>query len=273
MANIETVPSLSPATRVRSAPLRFYDRHERLVMGTLGVLIVLALWQVLVMVGLVKEVLMSTPVEVGRTLYTLFRQGTIWPNLGATVLEFGIGFTLAAVAGIVIGLVAGWYRIASVIATPWLNVLYAAPELALVPIFVMWFGIGLTFKVWLAFVATMFVVSVNTIAGVHSTEARYLDVAQTYGAGRLRTFRTVVVPGSVPYIMTGLRQGTGRAIVGVIAAEFISANKGLGFFVSLSGQTLNTPAVMAGIVVIAAFGIIVGELFRRIESLFDKWRR
>jgi NitT/TauT family transport system permease protein len=89
----------------------------------------------------------------------------------------------------------------------------------------------------------------------------------------LKIFTTVVLPSSVPYIMTGLRQGSGRAIIGVVAAEFISANQGLGFFITVSGQTIDTPSVMTGILFLAAFGVLTGELFRLLENRFEVWRR
>jgi NitT/TauT family transport system permease protein len=248
-------------------------RRQRLFYGVLGILAVLVPWELLARSGAVDTVLISSPTAVAQTLADLFEEGTIWTHLWVSFQEWGLGFAMAAVAGIIIGVAAGWFRWVRYIADPWLNVLYAMPELALIPIFVLWFGIGLEFKVWLAFLSAVVVVALNTMAGVHGTEARYLAVSTTYGASRMRVFRTVVLPGSVPYIMTGLRQASGRALVGIIAAEFLSANQGVGYFISLSGQTIQTPQVMAGIVLLAAFGIVTGELFRIIEARFDVWRR
>lgn len=261
------------AARRKVVSTRASLRRERVFYGVLGILVVLVPWELLVRLGLVDSVLISSPSEVIQTLFELFQEGTIYTAMWVSFQEWFLGFTLAAVVGIIIGIVAGWFNVVRYIAEPWLNVLYAVPELALIPIFIIWFGIGLEFKVWLAFLAALFVIAINTMAGVHGTETRYLAVATTYGAGRMRMFRTVVLPGSVPYIMTGLRQGSGRALVGIIGAEFLSANQGIGFFISLSGQTINTPQVMAGIVILAAFGIVTGEFFRIIEQRFDVWRR
>ena len=153
---------------------------------------------------------------------------------------------------------AGWFRRVSYVAGPWLNFVYAAPDLAFVPMFILWFGIGVTFKVWLVFLASLFFVAINTMAGVHATEERFLNVARTYGASRKTLFQTVVLPGSVPYIITGLRQGAARAVVGVVVAEFVSSNQGIGFMISIAGATLNTPRVMLGVVLLAALGIHYG---------------
>ena len=252
---------------------RTYRANQRLILGIVGILGVLIPWEVMVRVGMIKAILTSSPSEVARAFVLEFQRGSLWTDLLATLQVWVVGFTVAAVVGILIGLVAGWFKRASYVANPWLNVLYAAPELAFVPMFILWFGIGMTFKVWIVFLAAFFFIAINTIAGVHATEKRYLEVAQTFGASRLRVFRTIILPGSVPYIMTGLRQGSGRAIVGVVAAEFISSNEGLGFMITVSGQTLNTSRVMVGIVILAAFGIITGEILRRIEGRFDVWRR
>jgi ABC-type nitrate/sulfonate/bicarbonate transport system permease component len=271
---VATTSSTTSSSRVRKAGRkRGSVRRQRLFYGSLGIIAVLVPWELLVRSGAVDPVLIGSPVEVARTLVDLFKEGTIWTDLWVSFKEWSLGFVMASVAGIIIGGVAGWFRWVRYIAEPWLNVLYAIPELALIPIFILWFGIGLEFKVWLAFLSAIFVVAINTMAGVHSTEAKYLAVSTTYGASRMRVFRTVVLPGSVPYIITGLRQASGRALVGIIGAEFLSANQGIGFFISLSGQTINTNQVMAGVILLAAFGILTGEFFRLIEQRFDVWRR
>ena len=234
---------------------------------------VLIPWELLVRLGLVKAVLISSPTAVIGTLVREIQRGSLWDDIAATLLVWVLGYSIASTAGILLGLVAGWYRRARYVAQPWLQVLYAAPDLAFVPIFILWFGLGLVFKVWVVFLGVIFFVTLNTMAGVQATEGRFLAVAKTYGASRVQTFKTIVLPGSVPYIMTGLRQASGRAIVGVVGAEFISSNQGLGFVISVSGQTLNTSRVMVGILLLASFGIVTGEILGRIERRFEVWRR
>jgi len=252
---------------------RWYRANQRLLLGIVGLLLVLVPWELLARFGMVKSVLIGSPTAVVRTFVNEIQLGTLWGDVTATLQVWVVGFTIAAVSGILIGLLAGWFKRASYVANPWLNVLYAAPDLAFVPIFILWFGIGFTFKVWIVFLAAIFFIAINTMAGVHATEERFLAVAKTYGASRLTIFRTIVLPGSVPYIMTGLRQGASRAIVGVVAAEFISSNQGIGYLITVSGQTLNTPRLMVGIVMLAAFGILTSEILSRIEQRFDVWRR
>ena len=256
-----------------SALRRWYESNRRLVLGILGLLTVLVPWELLVRFKMVKSALTSSPTAVAQTFVTEFQRGSMWTDIWATLSVWLVGFFAAAIVGIFVGLLAGWFRHVSYVANPWLNVLYAAPELAFVPIFILWFGIGFGFKVFIVFLAALFFIAINTIAGVHATEQRFLEVAQTFGASRLRVFTSIVLPGSVPYIMTGLRQGAGRAVVGVVAAEFISSNQGIGFVIMVAGQTVQTGRVFVGIVLLAAFGILTGEILRRIERRFDVWRR
>lgn len=252
---------------------RLSTRQQRLVLGFLGIFWVLVVWELLVRAGAIDPLLTSSPVEVVRTFVTEAQHGELWKNLLVSFEEWALGFVLAAAVGIALGLLAGWYRSVREVVEPWMLILYATPHLALVPIFVVWFGLGIRFKVWVGFLGAIFVITLNTMAGARSTEASYLAVAQVYGAGRLKTFLTVVLPGSVPYIMTGLRQGAGLALVGVIFAEFLSANHGIGFYVSVAGQNVNTAEVMVGIVMLAAWGVALGELMGLLESRFQVWRQ
>jgi ABC-type nitrate/sulfonate/bicarbonate transport system permease component len=255
------------------ALLRFYEANQRPILGVAGILSVLVPWELLSRARLVKTVLISAPSHVVEAFITEIKVGELAQDVAATLQVWIAGYLLAAVVGVLIGLAGGWFRRVSYIAIPWLNVLYATPNLAFIPMFVLWFGIGFTFKVWIVFLGALFYVAINTLTGVHATEDRYLAVARTYGASRVLIFKTIVLPGSVPYIITGLRLGASRALVGVIAAEFISANVGLGFLISVAGATLNTARVMMGIVIIASFGVVVGEILRRVERHFDVWRR
>lgn len=260
-----------PAISRRSLRRRLIG--EPVGFGLLGLVSVLVAWQLAVEVGLANPLLTSSPIDVSRRLDQLLRRGDMWHDIWVTLQEWGVGFLVAAVVGVLVGILAGWYRAVYRIVSPWLNVLNAAPELAFIPILIVWFGIGLQFKVGLAFIAAVFTITLNTIAGVRGTDPRHLDVATTFGAGPFRTLRTIVLPGSVPYIMTGIRMGGGRALVGVVAAEFMSSNSGLGHFVNVSGQLLNTTSVLAGIILLAIFGIAIAEILRAVERIFDSWRR
>jgi ABC-type nitrate/sulfonate/bicarbonate transport system permease component len=252
--------------------VRIYRKRERLIIGIFSVIVVLGIWELAARFGLIREIATSSPTGVAVAGWRELSNPTLWANIGATLGVWALGVLSACVVGVALGLIAGWFIRVGYIANPWLNVLDAIPHLALVPMFILWFGVGIVFKVFLVFLGSLFFVAVNTMMGVKAVEGRYIDVATTFRAPRGLLFRTVILPGSVPYIMTGLRQAVARGFVAVISAELISANVGIGFMLSIAGATLNTPRLMFGIVLLAAFGIVVNELVRRLEERFDGWR-
>jgi len=249
-----------------------YRPTARLMYGVAGVLGLLGLWEGVSRAGLVQTVLISRPSDVAVTAYQELTSGPFWGNVESTLSVWIVGFLLASAIGIVIGLVSGVFRYVRYVTDPFLNATNVAPDLAFVPLLILWFGIGFRFRLVLVLFIGTFYVAINTLAGVKSTEGRWLRVAKSFGASRMRTFRTVLVPGSLPYIMTGLRQAASRCLIGAVASEFIAGNKGLGFMISLAGSFLQTSTVMFGILLLALLGIIVSEIVGRLERRFDSWR-
>jgi NitT/TauT family transport system permease protein len=219
-----------------------------------------------------KPIFMSSPSLIWKALLVELNQGRIWGDVGVSLLEFGLGFLVAGVVGILIGIVAGWYRRANYMIDPWLSALYATPDVALVPLIILVLGIGIESKVFVVFLTSLFSVAINTLIGVQSTEARFLDVAKSFGASQFTIFRSVVLPGSIPFILTGLRLASGRALVGVVLAELIASNQGIGFMITVAGATLNTGRLMLGVILLGLFGVLMGELMRALEQRFEVWR-
>lgn len=251
---------------------RWALQNERLLLGLVGVASVLALWELAVRVGLLRPIFMSAPSLIARAALAELEEGHIWGHMGVSLLEFSLGYVAAAALGILIGIVAGWYRRANYILDPWLAALYATPDVALVPLIILVLGIGIWSKVFVVFLTSLFSVAINTLVGVQSTEARYLEVARSFRASQMAVFRTVVLPGSVPFVLTGLRLAAGRALVGVVLAELIAANQGIGFMITIAGSTLNTARVMLGVFLLGAFGVFLGEVMRSLEQRFEVWR-
>jgi NitT/TauT family transport system permease protein len=245
---------------------------QRARYGIAGFVCFIAVWEVVSRAEIIKSVLISSPSAIAAAAIDQFATGAIWPNLYATLSIWVLGFVLASILGIGIGLLSGRFRRFRYVADSWLNATNVAPDLAFVPILILWFGIGATFKIVLVLLTGTFYVAVNTLAGVKSAEGRFLRVGRSFGASETRLLRTVILPGSIPYIITGLRQGAARTIVAVIVAEFVSSNQGIGFMIALSGSFLDTAKVMFGIAILAILGILVSETLGQIERRFDAWR-
>ncbi len=263
--------SRTPHPSVRR--LRLPHINDRVKYGLIGFLIVLPLWELVVRLGFVRRVTLSSPSLILETaVEDLIINATLWPHLLQSSQQFVLGLGLALITGIPLGLALGLFRRLNFFVDPWLSAIYATPTIALVPLIVLVLGLGLESKIFIVWLEAIFVIVVSTMAGVRASEARYLDLAKSFRASRWLTFRSVIVPSSFPYILTGLRLGTTRALVGVVVAEFFAANKGLGFYINFSGTTLRTDRVMLGVILLGLFGVILGEGVRRIEKRYEKWR-
>lgn len=256
-----------------SRRIRLPSIGDRVKYGLLGFVIILPIWELVVDLGLVKKVTLSAPSLILATgINDLILTRELWPHLFQSSQQFVLGLGLALVTGVPLGLALGMFRRLNYFVDPWLSAIYATPTIALVPLIVLVLGLGLQSKVFIVWLEAIFVVVVSTTSGVHAAEARYLDLARSFRASRWLTFRSVIVPSSFPYILTALRLGTTRALVGVVVAEFFAANKGIGFWINFSGTTLRTDRVYLGVIILGLLGMAMGEGVRRIEKRYEKWR-
>jgi ABC-type nitrate/sulfonate/bicarbonate transport system permease component len=233
---------------------------------------VLIVWEIVVDLKLEKASLLSSPTRIVTAAIQDFGSGAIWPHIGTSFLEWAVGFALAIGVGIPFGLAVGMFRRLEYLVDPFLAALYATPTVAIAPLVILVLGIELPAKFFLVFLFGVLPMTIATINGVHSAERRYLDIARSFRAPAMLRFRSVILPSSVPYIIAGLRIAGGHALVGVIVAEFLAANAGLGFYISFNGTTLNSARVFLGILIIGAFGVFYGEVIRRIEAKYEVWR-
>ena len=250
--------------------------RERLVLGSLSVAVVLAAWEGLGRGWLpwkIDAVFISAPTAIANTAVRLFRTGEIWNDLRVSGMEFALGFVIAVAAGVAIGLVAGWNRHAYFALDPFFSALNATPRVALLPLIIIWVGIDIWSKVLVVFLGAIVPVYLNVVAGVRTTDARLLRVAQSFGCSRAHLFRTVILPGSVPFLLTGLRLGVGRAMVGIVVGELYAATAGVGFMITVAGATFQTDKVFVGVLLIALTGALMIEGLGRLERRFETWRR
>jgi len=252
---------------------RLVRANERLFYGILGFVVIGILWELAGDLGLYRKSLLSTPSLVWSAAVQDFGSGTIWPDLSASGVEFGLGFVAALGIGIPLGLAIGMFRRVEYLVSFLLFGIYSTPKAAIAPLIILVAGIGLESKVILVFLLAFCSVIVSTVAGVRSVAERHLDIADSFGASRWLRFRSVILPSTFPFILTGIRIATGRALVGVIVAEELAANEGIGHYIELYGAFLNTARVMLGVVLLGVFGVLMGEGVRRIEKRYEVWRQ
>lgn len=245
---------------------------ERALLGTLSVLLALAAWEAAGRLRLVDPLFISSPSRIAAAGIELFASGGLWNDLRVSGVEFLVGFALSVLVGIPLGLVMGWYRRVAYVLDPFVNAFYATPRVALLPLVVIWVGIGIWSKIAIVFLGAVFPVLLSTYSGVRTTDARLLRAARSFGADDLQIFRTLILPGSVPFIITGLRLGVGRALIGVVVGELYAATAGIGFLISVAGNSFQTDKVFVGVFLIAVVGIASMELLARLERRFERWR-
>ena len=280
---IKEIDRVIPATRGEAGGRRVrrsvvkpkpWKRYEAIVIGTVAVTIFMVIWQGVASARLVSKLFLPSPTDTAEALVQLFTdpRNNIWADLGTSGFEFVVGFVSASVFGIALGILMGWYTRFQYALDPFVNFLYATPRVVLIPLFIIWFGIDWQSKVAVIFLGALFPQIINTMAGVRNTEAALLRVARSFGASERLIFQRVVLPGAVPFILTGLRLGVGHALTGVVVAELVAARHGIGKLIQDYGVTFQTPKEFAAIIFIAGTGVLVTWALQRVENRFQSWR-
>jgi NitT/TauT family transport system permease protein len=252
---------------------KIYLNQEKKILGTAAVFVFLIIWELVGNVyQLINPMFMSAPSLIFKAAVGLVSSGEIWNDLRVSGIELFWGYTLSVAFGIPFGIMVGWYKRASHIFDPFINAMNATPRVALLPLVIIWLGIGVLSKVGIIFLGAVFPILINTRDGVKTTPHNLLTAARSFGASEWMLFKTVVLPSTLPFILTGLRLATGRALVGVMVGELYAATAGIGFMITVAGATFQTDKVFVGVLIFAVSGLVLMEALTKIERRFDKWR-
>jgi len=271
------------------AERNFYLAHERVILGALMVILFLIAWEGFArgwwgemlqpLLGAaaehlrLKPIFISSPTLVAAAAYRMaFVTGEIWRDLAASGIGYGLGVALAIAVGIPLGLAAGWYRRLSYAVEPFLSALNATPQVAFLPLIVLWVGTGLGARVLIVFLLAVLPIAINAHAAVRTTDARLVRLAASFGAGEWRLFRTIILPSTVPFLLAGLRLAVGRGMIGVVVGEIYGSAAGIGAMISQAGARFQTDKVFVGVLTIVAIGVILVELVQLIERRVEAWR-
>lgn len=241
-------------------------RLDRVLLG----LALLLLWQLGSLV--VGAYWISPPLETLQHLIAMTASGELPRHTGYTLSAAGIGFVLGGVPGVLVPLVLRRYRFAQTVLDPFLVAGYGLPKLALAPLFILWFGIGVGSKVALVVSVVFFIVFFSTQAGVQSTDQRLIRMARVMGAHEAQLSRKVVWPTVIPFVFAGLRIATPYAIGGVIISELVSSNRGLGYLVQYAAMSFSTPDIFAVVAAITLVIAIATWLVQLLERRLLRWR-
>jgi NitT/TauT family transport system permease protein len=250
----------------------FYKRHESGILGGSAVFITLAVWQAFWSAGKLSPLFMSGPSAIAIRFHDDLMHGNLLSDLAYSGKNFAIGFVLAVIVGVVLGVLIGWYKRVEMLTGPFLNALYATPRVAMIPLIIIWFGIGMGSKVFIVFITAVFPVLINTIGGIRAIDHDLLRAARSFCASDRQIFTTVAIPGAVPFILTGIRQAVALGLIGVVVGEMFGGSQGIGFMVAYGGQTFATDTLFVGMLILAFSGVALTALTEQLEKRFSRWR-
>jgi NitT/TauT family transport system permease protein len=261
-----------PADSV-SRPRRGSALHPRYFAGILSVAGGLLLWELISRVVVDNALFLAAPSQIAVAIYNLAVTGQLWHHVGVSAAEFALGYVIASVLGIALGLAMASSATMKRALQPWVSGLYATPTIALAPLFILWFGIGIWSKVIVVITLVLFPVAINTEAGLRTTSERLIEMLRSFGATPRQIFFKVSLPSAVPFILAGLKLGIGRGLIGVVVAELFGSRAGLGRLISQSADAFNMPELFAGVVVLAIAGIVMTAGFGWLEKRLVPWTK
>jgi NitT/TauT family transport system permease protein len=262
----------SRASGNRSAQGRAWRRSRPYILGSSSIILAVGIWQLVVSAKLLNSAFLPAPLDVLRSLGDLVRSGDMWHDMAVSGQEFGIGLAISVVAGTVLGILTGWYKPLDEFLKPGIVILNGIPHVALIPILILIYGIGVTSKVVVVILSCLTVMIMNVATGVENVDPQLTRMASSFCAPDRKMLLTVVAPSVIPYFMSGLRISIGRAVVGVVVGEIFAARAGLGHRLILASDSFNMPEMYATLVILAVLAIVLTQGTAVIERRMSKWR-
>jgi NitT/TauT family transport system permease protein len=233
----------------------------------------LALWEAISRLVVANKLFLAAPTQIGAAIWKLSASGELAHHVAVSASEFALGFGIASVLGILLGLAMAESVAAKTMLQPWVSGLYATPTVALAPLFLLWMGIGIWSKVIVVVTLVLFPVALNTEFGLLAASPRLRETARSFGASPRQIFFKISLPSAMPFIFTGLKLGVGRALIGVVVAELFGSRAGIGRLISDAAETFDMPDLFAGVVVLAVTGIALTWLLDRLELRLFAWKQ
>lgn len=241
-------------------------------LGVIGVVSFFAAWELLTRLEIINPFYFPPISAIVVKGYELFANGSIWEHVWFSLTNFVIGFLASVALGVVLGVPMGWYKNICKTFDPLLSGIYATPLIALLPLIIMMFGLGAVSKIIMTILAAVFPILINTMVGIANTDHRLITMARAFGAKDSQIFLKVSLPGSLPYLVAGMRVALGRALVYIVVAEQYGAATGLGYLSSVAAQRFQMAAMFVPIIIIAGLGAGLNELLKAAERRLEKWK-
>jgi NitT/TauT family transport system permease protein len=247
-------------------------RRPRVVRSLISLVVLLVGWELVGRYVVTNKLFFVPLSDVVFATVRLLESGELQLHMAASFKAIAYGMALSIVVGIAFGTLMGASRTVADYTEVYLNALYATPLVAIAPLLILWLGIGIASKVAVVFLISVFPIIISTASGVRNVDAYFLDVARAFSATRRQIISKVLVPASLPFVLTGVRLAIGRAIVGVVIGELFGASAGLGFLIYTAGQTFDVPALFSGVICLAVAGVSLTWLLQKLETRLIRWK-
>jgi len=251
---------------------RFLIRHEHRGLRVLSLVGLVVLWEIVARIGWVPVLFLPSPLGVLAEAGEMLRSGELLGHLAASLSRLLLGWALGAALGIVVGVAVGFFAMAEAVGTPVIAATFPIPKIALLPLLILWLGLGEPSKVAVIALGVFFPMAINTFTGVRQADPLLVRAAVAFGARRWSIIRKVVLPSALPMVFAGLRLGAGTALLLLVAAEMIAVESGIGFLVLHAGNLMQTTKLMVGIVVLSLLGVASHWGLARLERAAVPWR-
>ena len=252
-------------------PSRIAQRsRQRAILSVLGGLVI---WELVGRYVVTSPILFAPFSKVLAAGWALLISGELLQHLAVSASEFAIGFGLATLVGVALGFVMATHRASQDILDPWVSFFYSSPLVALIPFFILVFGVGISSKIAIIFTVAIFPILLNAFVGIRSAGADLLEVGAAFNCTRAQIFSKILFPAALPFVIVGLRLGIGRALTGVVVSELFGSTAGLGWLIGTAGQSFDTPTVLFGVLMFSVLGVAMVEGLKWIERLLAPWRR
>ena len=237
-----------------------------------SILCLLTIWELICQSGVVSSLFLPAPTAIISALLQMIADGEIGVSLAASLYRILAGFFIGSLIGLAVGLVTGTSALMDKIGTPIVNAIYPIPKIALLPLFILWLGIGELSKVTIIALGVFFPVAMNTYSGVKNVDTLLLKVAASFNASWWMTMKSVVLPNALPMIFAGLRLAAGTSLLLLVAAEMIAAQVGIGALILHYGDLMITDRLMAGVIVLSLVGLVFNLILQFLERKAIPWK-
>jgi ABC-type nitrate/sulfonate/bicarbonate transport system permease component len=261
----------APAHETPRAFAAWLRRRRTPLTRTLAAALFVGAWELAVRAHWVEPLFLSSPSAVAKRLVKVFADGSIYPHLLASGSTAFWGFLLSCLVGVPLGVLMGRSRVVRDTLEPFVMAQASVPTVALLPLFIIWLGIGGGARVALVFVGAVFVIVVSTEAGVENIDQRLIETARSFTATEWAILRKIVLPAALPYIIAGMRLAVARVLIMVVVAELYASTAGIGYLIFQAGASYDTSMIFVGVVILAAAGVAMNALLRALERRVAPW--